>query len=192
MTALRTPRERSGFVVCPRDERGRVLPIDPLARFAEKCEFDATTGCVLWKGGTTAGHGNTARYGSFKYKGRRWFAHRWAAVHIHGLAVDGLQVGHCCPGGPNTLCVEHVEGQTQTENLAELNGRLAARRVEQSSDERQHWLFVQLGIRSAPEQTSADPDAVPFHPVPEWLRPFTPDMPINGGGLAMTVLSDAA
>lgn len=45
-----------------------------LQRFAEKCAFDPVTGCVMWIGGTTHGHGNNAPYGSF-WDGKRWFAH---------------------------------------------------------------------------------------------------------------------
>lgn len=168
----RTPPERSGTAVCERDERGRLLPADALARFAGKCEFDAATGCVIWRGGTTQGRGNTAIYGSFWYEGRRWFAHRWAGVHIHGLALDGVQAGHTCPHGPNTLCVQHVEPQTQAENLAEMHGR---RRVEQTANERQYWLFVSLGIEPAPGSPAPDPhDAIPFYDPPDWFRPFMP------------------
>lgn len=172
--APRTPPERSGTALCPRGPGGRLLPIDALQRFASKCEFDATTGCVIWRGGTTQGRGNTPVYGSFWYEGRRWFAHRWAGVHIHGLALDGVQAGHTCPCGPNTLCVEHVAAQSQAENLAELNGRLAERRaVAQSATERQYWLFVQLGIEREPEAPARDPaDEVPFYDPPAWLRPY--------------------
>jgi hypothetical protein len=88
-------------------------------RFAEKCVFDYTTGCVLWSGGT-AGRGNSARYGVFWDDGR-WFAHRWAAVHIHGIELGPNEAGHCCPAGPNTLCVQHLEGQTKTDNVIERN-----------------------------------------------------------------------
>lgn len=165
----RTPRERSGMVLCPRDERGRLLPLDALARFASKCEFDATTGCVIWVGGKTRGRGNTATYGSFWYEGARWFAHRWAGVHIHGLALDGVQAGHCCPAGPNTLCVEHVTGQSQAENLAEMHHR---RKVEQSNAERQYWLLVERGYEQLPDAPAIDPDRIPFFTPPEWLRPF--------------------
>lgn len=171
----RTPPERSGTALCPRAPDGRLLPIDALQRFAAKCEFDATTGCVVWRGGTTAGRGNSAVYGSFWYEGRRWFAHRWAAVHIHGLPVDGVQVGHCCPhtgGKPNTLCVEHVEPQTQLENLAELHGR---RKVEQSTTERQYWLFVQIGLEREPEVYEPDPDGIPFYEAPRWFLDARPD-----------------
>lgn len=140
-----------------------------LERFAEKCEFDPATGCVLWTGGTTAGRGNTARYGSFWFEGARWFAHRWAAIHIHGIALGENQAGHNCPAGPNTLCVQHVTGQTQLENLAELNGRLKAK---QCNADRQYFLFLALGIEQAPEPVEPDPEAVPFYTPPEWLAPF--------------------
>ena len=184
--AQRTPRERSGTALCPRDEMGRLIAIDPLARFAEKCAFDPTTGCVLWKGGTTAGRGNTALYGSFWHGRRRWFAHRWAAVHIHKMDVDGLQVGHCCPGHPNTLCVQHVEPVTMTDNLAEQRARLGGVCVSRSTAERQHWLFVQMGFTRLPEPPEPDPDAPPFYSPPAWLRPFT-----TGGGGGLPVLGEA-
>ena len=58
----------------------------PLERFIAKCRFEPRTGCVRWIGGKTSGRGNTALYGSFWFEGRRWFAHRWAAAYIHGLA----------------------------------------------------------------------------------------------------------
>lgn len=170
------------MVICPRDRLGRLQPLDALARFAAKCEFEPSTGCVLWRGGTTQGRGNTAVYGSFWDDGRRWSAHRWSGVHIHGLALDGVQAGHTCPCGPNTLCVEHVAAQTQQENLDELNGRLAARRVEQSATERQYWLFVSLGIERLPEAPARDPAAdIPFYEPPEWLRPFLVDRPVKSG-----------
>lgn len=142
---------------------------EALARFAEKCVFDPVTGCVLWTGGTSAGKGNTARYGRFWHEGFMWYAHRWAAVHIKRLDLGTDQAGHNCPLGPNTLCVEHVTGQTQLENLAELNGRLKAR---QTAEQRQYWLFVQLSIEPTPEGPKVDPDAIPFYAPPAWLAPF--------------------
>jgi len=151
------------------EENHRYRPA--LERFAMKCRFDPLTGCVLWTGGTSAGHGNSARYGAFWYAGERWAAHRWSAVHIKGLALGSNQAGHCCPAGPNTLCVEHVTGQTQLENLDELNGRLKAK-AQQSSADRQHWLFVAIGIEQAPAGQEIHPDAVPFYEPPEWLKPF--------------------
>lgn len=150
-----------------------------LARFRDKCEFDPRTGCVVWTGGTTRGRGNTAMYGSFWYDGRRWFAHRWSAAFIHGLNIEGLQVGHNCPntgdGHPNTLCVQHLCGQTALENLREVNARrgLPHERVkcDQPADTRQQWLFVEIGlVEPEPEHDPSvpTPDWPDMHP-PEWL-----------------------
>lgn len=157
------------MLLCKRDAAGRLLPMDALQRFADKCRFDPTTGCVVWTGGTTAGRGNSAVYGSFWFEGRRWFAHRWSGVHIHGLDLGGLQAGHDCPmPHPNTLCVQHVTGQTQRENLAEQNSRMA----RQTPEQRRYWLLVHRGYEPAPEAHVSDPDALPFHEPPEWFRPF--------------------
>lgn len=156
------------------------LPL--LARFAAKCRFDPFTGCVIWIGGTSAGRGNTARYGVFwdSDEKRRWFAHRWSAMHIHGIDLTGgLTVGHCCPhthdGHPNTLCVEHVESQTLAYNVIEGNRRRHRARGEQAAIQRQFWLFVGRGFEPAPEITAGpdnDPDAVPIFAAPAWLAPF--------------------
>lgn len=171
--ARRTPPERSGTALCPRDARGLLLPLDPLARFAEKCRFDPTTGCVIWTGARTRGRGNTTEYGSFWYDGRRWFAHRFAAVFIHGLDVGKDEVGHCCPGGPNSLCVQHVETTTKAANIAERNTRIAsARRAEQANTTRQFWLLVDRGYETPPETRLAEPIDIPFYGPPEWLRPY--------------------
>jgi hypothetical protein len=144
-----------------------------LQRFAEKCRFDPFSGCVLWTGGTTAGRGNSARYGSFWFQGSRWYSHRWSAVHIHGLDLGENQAGHCCPHGVNSLCVEHVTAQTQLENLNEQNTRMKAK-ATQSAAERQFYLFVQLGIEPAPMMASPACGEVPFYSPPRWLRPFLP------------------
>lgn len=156
-----------------RDKRGHFKKRSALDRFREKCEFDPTTGCVIWVGGRTRGRGNTTQYGAFKYEGRRWFAHRWAAVFIHGLDVGADTVGHCCPhGDPNSLCVQHLHVETLSENVAERNTRVAANnRAKQSSGARQYWLFVEKGIEPEPETTETTPgEGIPFHEPPEWLR----------------------
>lgn len=173
------------MAICPRDARGRLLPLDALARFAAKCRFDPVTGCVLWTGGKTRGRGNTATYGSFWYEGSRWFAHRWAGVHIHGLDLEGLQAGHCCPHGPDTLCVQHVIAQTGAQNIAEQIERLGPPgtrkpRAEQSGLDRQFWLLVEKGYGPPPEPPAAnDPADIPFYAPPDWLRPFLVDAPVN-------------
>lgn len=141
-----------------------------LERFLHYCRFDPTTGCVLWTGGTTQGRGHSAPYGAFKDKGRRWFAHRWAAAHIHGLDIDGLQVDHCCdpwraggcePLPPNTLCVRHVQAITGSEN-------------RDLQTERRTWIFTQKGLLEPPPlfaelEAPAEYHAVPFHEPPSWF-----------------------
>lgn len=146
-----------------------------LQRFAEKCEFDPATGCVLWTGATTAGRGNTTRYGSFWAEGRRVFAHRWAAVHIHGIELGTDEAGHCCPHGPNSLCVQHLEGTTKAANIAERNTRVA--KANQAAATRQFYLFQQLGFLEPEPDPETAPlvaklDAIPFFEPPEWLRPY--------------------
>lgn len=147
----------TGLALRSRDSRGLFVTQPALERFASKVRFDAATGCVLWTGGTTCGQLKSARYGSFWDGGRRWFAHRWAAKHIHGLEIDGLQVDHFCPGGPNTLCVEHLQAVTQMENLQLQWGRRL-------------WGWDEWEERE-PDEPQND-NAVPFFSAPEWLRPF--------------------
>jgi hypothetical protein len=142
----------------------------PLERFAEKCAFDPFTGCVMWTGGTTSGHGHNQPYGSFWFGNRRWFAHRWAALHIHGLDIASVQVDHCCPAGPSTLCVQHVQTLTLEENR-KLQAERSDHRCAQSDEARKYWIFVQKGLEEyrSPERL---PDNVPFHAAPAWLAPF--------------------
>lgn len=150
-----------------------------LERFAEKCEFDPTTGCVLWIGATQAGQGNTTRYGSFWDEGRSIRAHRWAAVHIHGIDLGSDEAGHCCPHGPNSLCMQHLTGQKKADNVAERNTRVA--KAVQSASTRQFYLFQQLGIgEPAPESAvSAEVPVIPFYEPPEWFRPYIKPMEAN-------------
>lgn len=161
---------------------GRFAKTRPaIERFAEKCRFDPLTGCVLWAGGRTRGRGNTAEYGSFWYEGRRWFAHRWAAVHIHDLPLGRSdQVGHCCPAGPFTLCVEHVEGTTTAANMAEQYERLGNPRhrngpCEQSALDRQRWLLVERGYEEPPPMRR-EPGDIPWYEPPAWFAPFVPKL----------------
>ena len=141
-----------------------------LERFAEKCAFDPTTGCVMWIGGTTSGHGHNQPYGAFWYEGRRWFAHRWSAAFIHGLDITNQHVDHCCPSGPTTLCVEHVRVTTPEENRYLQNVR-KDHRCAQNPATRQHWLFVTKGLEEyhAPRREILD---IPWYRAPEWFDVF--------------------
>ncbi len=124
-----------------------------LERFLAKCEFDPTTGCVLWIGGKTRGRGKTSWYGSFKYLGRRWTAHRWAAKFILGIEIEDRDVDHCCPhtNRPNTLCVRHLQAVTGRVNTA------------------LYWIRVQVGLEPEPESYQPDPEGIPFYDPPDWF-----------------------
>lgn len=142
-----------------------------MERFVEKLAFDPFTGCVMWTGGLTSGAGHGPGYGSFWFEGRRWSAHRWAAVHIHGFDIDGLQVDHWCPCGASTLCVEHVRPETALRNN-QLQHERPGRTPSQSNAHRQYWLFIHKGIEEPhplPERTPAE---VPFYLPPAWLAPY--------------------
>lgn len=135
-----------------RDELGRLRPTSTAwSRFVEKCRFDPTSGCVLWDGGQTSGRGHHAPYGSFWFEGRRWFAHRWAAKYLHGQDIDNMQVDHCCPDGPDTLCVHHLQSITPT-----LNREL-------------QWIRTQVGLLPPPVTIERNPDEIPFFNPPIWL-----------------------
>jgi hypothetical protein len=167
--------------------RGTIIPIahgsngqlegtlSPLERFRKYCHFDPTTGCVLWVGGTASGHGKSAPYGVFWYERARWFAHRWAAKHIHGLDIDEFTVDHCCDpwraGGtepllPNTLCVQHVQALSRVDNTL-----LAM--------QRRTWVLTQKGYYEPPPlfaelEAPPGPHVTPFHEPPAWLGLDTP------------------
>lgn len=140
-----------------------------MERFASKCAFDPYTGCVMWIGGTTHGHGNNAPYGSFWDAGRRWFAHRWAAHHIHGLDIDAKPVGHNCPCGPSTLCVQHLTGMTVTENNEMIKTNPG--RCLQDITTKKYWIYIAVGLEEYREVERDIPD-FPMYDPPNWLRPF--------------------
>ncbi|HEX8421157.1 MAG TPA: hypothetical protein VF638_14220 [Sphingomonas sp.] len=123
-----------------------------LARFLKYCAFDPLTGCVMWIGGTTAGRGHSQRYGAFWFERRRWYAHRWAAKHIHGQEINDMQVDHCCPHGPETLCVHHVQAVTPEANRE------------------YQWIRRQVGLLPQPPVGEIADDAVPFYYPPAWLE----------------------
>lgn len=124
-----------------------------IERFKSYCEFDALTGCVLWTGGRTKGQGGTTWYGCFKYEGKVWKAHRWAAKFIHGLQVDDAHdIHHCCPHGHNSLCVEHLQSLTPMQHRD------------------QHWLLTEMGAREpAPVEPVNHADLIPWYEPPAWL-----------------------
>lgn len=108
------------------------------------------------------GRGHNVPYGAFWFADRRWFAHRWAAKFVHGLAIDELQVDHCCPNIPlpNTLCVQHVQVLSPERN----------RHLQ--TERRRHFVHLQVGLLSYEEVYGepAEPEAsIPFFTPPDWL-----------------------
>lgn len=148
--------------------RGRTA----LERFVEKCAFDPFTGCVMWIGGHTAGQGHTQPYGRFWDGERMVLAHRWSAEHIHGFEIEALQVDHCCPAGPSTLCVHHVKPEPAPVNRELQNSRPG--RAYQSLETRRYWIHVQVGIEPDPEIVERVVGDIPFFEPPDWLQPFLP------------------
>jgi ribosome modulation factor len=101
-------------------------------------------------------------------------AHRWSAQHVHGFTIEDLQVDHCCPAGPSTLCVQHVKPETADVNRALQAERAGLGRAYQSLQTRQYWLYVWRGIEEAPVKIVRDEVGVPWFEPPSWLRPFMP------------------
>lgn len=162
------PRSIRNFA---RETKGLLTPTDALARFASKCAFDPVTGCVMWIGTTTHGKGRNEPYGYFWFEGKMWLAHRWAAHHIHDLDIEGLDVDHCCPCGPSTLCVQHLAGETGEANRALRHERTSRPIAAQSPETRRRWLFVAIGIEPY-QPATRDTDGAPFFDPPAWLAPF--------------------
>lgn len=52
-----------------------------------------TETCWLWRGNLS--HEGSG-YGRFKDQGYKWYAHRWAYVHLVGPIQDDLQIDHLC------------------------------------------------------------------------------------------------
>lgn len=136
--------------------------LTPMERFLSFCRFEPETGCVLWTGGKTKGRGHHVDYGSFWFKGRRWFAHRWSAKHIHGFEIDGFDVDHCCPHipKPNTLCVEHVQALTPARH----------RELETART----MIYLQVGLLEYRDIYGPDIEdtdlSIPFFQPPAWLN----------------------
>lgn len=131
----------------------------------------------MWIGTTTHGHGRNEPYGYFYFDGKMWLAHRWAAYFIYGLDIDGLEVDHCCPCGPSTLCVHHIEPRTGKVNRA-LRHTRTPRPAAQATETKRYWLFVSLGIEEYHPKPREVGD-VPFFDPPDWLRPFLPKQEIS-------------
>lgn len=106
-------------------------------------------------------------------------AHRWSAEHIHGHTIDGLQVDHCCPAGPSTLCVEHVQPEPAAINR-ELQHTRPGRPLVQALETKQYWLFVQKGLEPPPIKVERNIELdIPFFVPPAWLLPHIPQLEVS-------------
>ena len=142
-----------------RDPEGRFVALRAaLDRFRDYCRFDPETGCVIWCGGKVRGRGKTRWYGAFWFEGRARKAHRWAAQHIHGLDIDGLEVDHECG---NTLCVQHLQTCTGQVNRE------------------WYWIRVQVGLLEEEPDREPESAGIPFYEPPAWLprQPQPTDCP---------------
>lgn len=81
------------------------------------------TACWQWTGARSRGQGNVQWYGSFRWRGATWRAHKWSFVHVgRRLFVPGHHLDHLCSC---SLCVNprHLEMVTRGENQARKYGR---------------------------------------------------------------------
>ena len=95
---------------------------DSLDRFLSKIEIDENTGCWIW---VAAKDGDG--YGTIKFQGTQYRAHRLSYEHFVGPIPEGFVVRHNCPSGDNSSCVnpEHLLAGTHQDNMRDM---VAARR----------------------------------------------------------------
>jgi len=82
-------------------------------QFIEKWSIpEPNSGCWLWVGSI----GSKQPYGSFRKRGKRYYAHRVSYVAYKGQIAHGLEINHICK---NKSCVnpDHLEAVTHTENM---------------------------------------------------------------------------
>lgn len=93
---------------------------DPVARFLAKVDrSNGPDSCWNWLGSK-----HERGYGSVKFKGRKWLAHRLSWFLANGEIADGYEVDHKCFNGS---CVNpaHLRLATHKQNLENLSGALS-------------------------------------------------------------------
>jgi hypothetical protein len=81
-------------------------------RIAHFTRTDPLSGCDIWQGNLKDG------YGSLRYQGKTWFAHRLAWEVKHGPIPDGLVLRHRC--NVRRCCnPDHLVPGTRAENNAD-------------------------------------------------------------------------
>lgn len=96
--------------------KGRPQPANaiPVAdRFWSKVDFSTPDDCWRWTGGYRH------EYGQFHLEGRNAYAHRVAAMLVHGDLPDDAVVLHRCD---NPACVrpDHLAVGTQADNIGDM------------------------------------------------------------------------
>lgn len=98
--------------------RGKVVTL-PTA--LDKFTVDLASGCMVWSGLL-----DRNGYGTLRFRGRNWFAHRLSWTYANGDIPDGMLVLHRCDNPP---CIrpDHLFIGTQADNIADAQakGRLA-------------------------------------------------------------------
>lgn len=107
--------------VCHRCRRkrlrdGTLTILTDVDRFWGKVRKDPN-GCWTW---TTQAPNH--RYGSARWGGKSWMAHRLSWAIHRGPIPDGMEVCHDCPGGDNSFCVnpDHLFLGTHDDNMKDM------------------------------------------------------------------------
>ena len=87
-------------------------------------KVEKTSDCWLFQG-STAQKG----YGSFRFHGKVYRAHRWIYEQTHGLIPEGMEVKHSCDVR-NCVRPEHLTLGSHQQNMAEMAERKRSARGE--------------------------------------------------------------
>lgn len=130
-----------------------------------------TPGCWEWAAGTTHTPCGMA-YGSVRFRGKMWKAHRVAYTLTNGEIPGGLVVRHKCDNG---ICVnpDHLELGTQRDNVLDRYKRGRQNHVRGSAhgiaklNERQVAEIKRLLKEGVPQRTLARRFNVSQYPIKE-------------------------
>jgi hypothetical protein len=89
-----------------------------IARFLKYVVLDPVNGCWIWQSHVDKRKG----YAQFWFRGRAYWAHRWAFQVFRGVLAHGEQGNHIeqCRN-PRCVCPYHINGLTVSENSIDGN-----------------------------------------------------------------------